>query len=155
MNTLANHGYINRTGITTVAETLVGGSRLFNMGVDLIAFLAGGSVIFAGDIPSMKYSIGGADVRTNSLGVIGGALGTETGLSGHLRFKEGDASGTREDFYLTNGNTRPSIAFINSLYYVHVLNNHQGTTTISTPASSPTYKASQSQSAAASTTSKP
>jgi hypothetical protein len=45
----------------------------------------------------MKYSIGGADARTNSLGVIGGALGTETGLSGHLRFKEGDASGTRED----------------------------------------------------------
>jgi hypothetical protein len=45
----------------------------------------------------MKFSIGGADARTNSLGVIGGALGTETGLSGHLRFKEGDASGTRED----------------------------------------------------------
>lgn len=103
MNTLANHGYINRNGITTIAQTLVAGSRLFNMGVDLIAFLAGGSVLFAGDIPSLTYSIGGADARTNSLGVIGGALGTETGLSGHLRFKEGDASGTREDFYLTNG----------------------------------------------------
>jgi len=57
----------------------------------------------AGDIASTKYSIGGADARTNSLGVVGGALGTQTGLSGHLRFKEGDASGTREDFYLTNG----------------------------------------------------
>lgn len=73
------------------------------MGVDLTALLAGGSVLLAGDIPSMTYSIGGADARTNSLGVVGGALGSETGLSGHLRFKEGDSSATREDFYLTNG----------------------------------------------------
>ena len=51
----------------------------------------------------MTYSIGGADARTNSLGIVGGSLGTETGLSGHLRFKEGDASGTRCDFYLCNG----------------------------------------------------
>lgn len=70
---------------------------------DLATFLAGGSVLFAGDIPSMRYSIGGADSRTNSAGALGSALGTETGLSGHLRFKEGDASGTRCDFYLCNG----------------------------------------------------
>jgi len=50
------------------------------LGVDLTAFLAGGSVVLAGDIPSTLYSIGGADSRTNSLGVVGGALGTETGL---------------------------------------------------------------------------
>jgi hypothetical protein len=91
------------------------------MGADLTLFLAGGSVLLAGDIPSMTYSIGGADARTNSLGVLGGALGTETGLSGHNRFvtgsslastmywpcvcsfKEGDSSGTRCDFYLCNG----------------------------------------------------
>jgi len=83
------------------------------MGADLTALLAGGSLIFAGtshhipsehavtdyhltgDIPTMTYSIGGADARTNSAGAIGGALGTETGLSGHLRFKECDSSGTR------------------------------------------------------------
>ncbi|KAL8824512.1 MAG: hypothetical protein Q9170_008130 [Blastenia crenularia] len=103
LNTLANHGYINRNGITTVAQTIAASARVFNMGADLAAFLAGGSVVFAGDIPSMMYSIGGADARTNSLGVVGGSLGTETGLSGHLRFKEGDASGTRCDFYLCNG----------------------------------------------------
>ena len=60
----------------------------------------------------MTYSIGGADARTNPLGVVGGSLGTETGLSGHLRFKEGDASGTRCDFYLCNGdnhNLNPSV----------------------------------------------
>ncbi|KAK6001632.1 hypothetical protein QM012_002122 [Aureobasidium pullulans] len=103
MNTLANHGYINRNGITTVAQTVVAAARVFNMGADLATFLAGGSVLFAGDVPTMQYSIGGADARTNSLGSLGGALGTETGLSGHLRFKEGDASGTRCDFYLCDG----------------------------------------------------
>jgi hypothetical protein len=95
LNTLANHGYIPRSGIVTVAQTIQASAAVFNMGADLAAFLAGGSVVFAGDIPSMTYSIGGSDTRTNSLGSLGAALGTETGLSGHLRFKEGDASGTR------------------------------------------------------------
>lgn len=103
MNTLANHGYINRTGITTLAQTIAAGERVFNMGADLTAFLAGGSILFAGDIPSLTYSIGGADNRTKSGGKLGAALGTETGLSGHLRFKEDDASGTRCDFYVCNG----------------------------------------------------
>jgi hypothetical protein len=95
LNTLANHGYIPRSGIATVAQTITASAAVFNMGADLTAFLAGGSVLFAGDIPTMKYSIGGSDSRTNSAGALGAALGTETGLSGHLRFKEGDASGTR------------------------------------------------------------
>jgi hypothetical protein len=95
LNTMANHGYIPRSGIVTVAQSIKASADVFNMGADLTAFLAGGSVIFAGDIPTMTFSIGGADARTNSLGPLGAALGTETGLSGHLRFKEGDASGTR------------------------------------------------------------
>lgn len=95
LNTLANHGYIPRSGIVTVAQAIAGSAQLFNMGADLSAFLAGGTVLFAGDIPTMTFSIGGSDVRTNSLGPLGAALGTETGMSGHLRFKEGDASGTR------------------------------------------------------------
>jgi hypothetical protein len=95
LNTLANHGYIPRSGIVTVAQTIKASADVFNMGADLAAFLAGGSVVFAGDIPTMTYSIGGSDARTNSLGSFGAVLGTETGLSGHLRFKEGDASGTR------------------------------------------------------------
>lgn len=100
---MANHGYIPRNGIVTIAQTVVAAAQVFNMGADLATFLAGGSVLFAGDVPSMTYSIGGADARTNSLGVVGGSLGTETGLSGHLRFKENDASATRCDFYLCDG----------------------------------------------------
>ncbi|KAF1831238.1 Cloroperoxidase, partial [Decorospora gaudefroyi] len=112
LNTLANHGYIPRNGIATVAQTIKASAEVFNMGADLAAFLAGGSLVFAGDIPSMRYSIGGSDSRTNSLGFLGAALGTQTGLSGHLRFKEGDASGTRCDFYLCDGdnhNLDPSV----------------------------------------------
>jgi hypothetical protein len=86
LNAMANHGYIPRTGIATLAQTIKGAAALFNMGADLTTFLAGGSVLFAGDIPTLTYSIGGADKRTNSLGQLGGALGTETGLSGHLRY---------------------------------------------------------------------
>ena len=76
------------------------------MGADLSAFFAGGSVLFAGDIPSMTHSIGGADAHTNFLGVVGGSLDIKTGLSGNLRFKEGDASGTPCDSYLCNGDNR-------------------------------------------------
>jgi len=41
LNALANHGYINRTGIVTFKETVIGAAQLFNMGVDLAGFLAG------------------------------------------------------------------------------------------------------------------
>lgn len=34
-------------------------------------------------------------IGTNSLGKLGGLLGTETGLDGHGRVNEGDASATR------------------------------------------------------------
>jgi len=33
MNTLANHGYIPRNGIVSLAQTLVGAKQLFNMGI--------------------------------------------------------------------------------------------------------------------------
>ncbi len=86
LNTLANHGYINRDGITSVAWTIAAGAQVFNLGADLSVFLADGSVQFPGDIPSLKYSVGGADARTNSIGIVSGSLDTETGLSGRLRF---------------------------------------------------------------------
>lgn len=33
MNTLANHGYIPRNGIVSLAQTLIGAKQLFNMGI--------------------------------------------------------------------------------------------------------------------------
>ncbi|EIM92463.1 APO9/CPO9 [Stereum hirsutum FP-91666 SS1] len=103
MNTLANHGYLPRNGIVTAGEVISASAEVFNMGADLAAVLVGGAVALNGDITTLTFSLGGADARTNSLGKLGGLLGTETGLDGHGRVNEGDASATRCDFYLCEG----------------------------------------------------
>ncbi|KAJ9158380.1 Aromatic peroxygenase [Coniochaeta hoffmannii] len=114
LNTLANHGYIPRNGIATVGQLNAGTARLFNMGVDLSNLLSVGAVVEGGDIHSQKVSIGGPDSR---VGVLNGALnsifGTPTGISGHGKFNEGDASATRLDFYLNNGD---DLTFIPELF---------------------------------------
>ncbi|KAF2676846.1 hypothetical protein K458DRAFT_379372 [Lentithecium fluviatile CBS 122367] len=105
LNTLANHGYIPRNGIATIGQINAGTQVLFNMGVDLSSLLATGGAIDGGDIISQKMSIGGAD---NRVGVLNGALnpilGTPSGIAGHGKFNEGDASATRLDFYLEGDN---------------------------------------------------
>ncbi|BGP51217.1 hypothetical protein JCM10450v2_007146 [Rhodotorula kratochvilovae] len=81
LNTLANHGYISRTGIVTAEEVIKGTSEGFNMAADL----------------------GGEDERTYSASGIGAkAAGRQFGLDAHSRC-EGDASATRADFFLNNG----------------------------------------------------
>jgi len=104
LNTLANHGYIPRNGIATVGQMIDGTQALFNMGADLAALLSVGGAVDGGDIMSTKMSIGGAD---NRVGLGDGALnaffGTPSGITGHGKFNEGDASATRYDFYLNNG----------------------------------------------------
>lgn len=102
LNTLANHGYISRTGIVSAGEVVLACARVFNLAHDFCALLTYYSLVFDGNPVTQRFSIGGADPRTNSLGKLGGILGTETGLVGHSRV-EGDASATRCDFYLCNG----------------------------------------------------
>lgn len=114
LNTLANHGYIPRNGIATIGQINAGTARLFNMGADLSSLLATGGALDGGDILSQKMSIGGPD---NRVGVLNGALnsvfGTPTGIAGHGKFNEGDASATRLDFYLNNGD---NIVFVPELF---------------------------------------
>ncbi|KAF2790740.1 hypothetical protein K505DRAFT_409633 [Melanomma pulvis-pyrius CBS 109.77] len=105
LNTLANHGYIPRTGIATVGQINAGTAALFNMGADLSSLLAVGGAIDGGDIISQKMSIGGPDSRVGVLnGALNSVLGTPSGIAGHGKFNEGDASATRDDFYLTGDN---------------------------------------------------
>ncbi|KAF5694350.1 Aromatic peroxygenase [Fusarium denticulatum] len=105
LNTLANHGYIPRNGIATIGQIQAGTAKLFNMGADLSALLAVGGAVDGGDILSQKMSIGGPD---NRVGLLNGALnkifGKPSGIAGHGKFNEGDASATREDFYLNGDN---------------------------------------------------
>ncbi|KAB5585891.1 hypothetical protein GE09DRAFT_944315 [Coniochaeta sp. 2T2.1] len=114
LNTLANHGYIPRNGIATVGQLNAGTARLFNTSVDLSNLLSVGAVVEGGDILSQKVSIGGPDSR---VGILNGALnsifGTPTGISGHGKFNEGDASATRLDFYLNHGD---DLTFIPDLF---------------------------------------
>ncbi|RMZ66241.1 aromatic peroxygenase [Pyrenophora seminiperda CCB06] len=105
LNTLANHGYIPRNGIATIGQIQVGTQELFNMGADLSALLAVGGVLDGGDILSTKMSIGGPDARVGLLnGALNSLLGTPSGIAGHGKFNEGDASATRLDFYLEGDN---------------------------------------------------
>jgi hypothetical protein len=75
------------------------------MGADLSALLATGGALDGGDIISTKMSIGGPDPRVGVLnGALNSLLGTPSGIAGHGKFNEGDASATRLDFYLEGDN---------------------------------------------------
>ncbi|KAF2870108.1 hypothetical protein BDV95DRAFT_608130 [Massariosphaeria phaeospora] len=105
LNTLANHGYIPRTGIATVGQIVEGTQAVFNMGADLANLLSVGGAVDGGDIISTKMSIGGPDARVGVLnGALNSLLGTPSGIAGHGKFNEGDASATRLDFYLEGDN---------------------------------------------------
>ncbi|KAF5847163.1 hypothetical protein GGP41_003481 [Bipolaris sorokiniana] len=113
LNTLANHGYIPRNGIATIAQIQAGTQAVFNMAPDLSALLATGGALDGGDILSTKMSIGGPDARVGILnGALNFLLGTPSGIAGHGKFNEGDASATRFDFYLQGDN----ISFQPSLF---------------------------------------
>ena len=58
LNTLANHGYISRDGITTWAEAANAIQTVFGFGYDLATILSGLGLIAGGDLISGKYSIG-------------------------------------------------------------------------------------------------
>ncbi|KAF8912342.1 hypothetical protein CPB85DRAFT_1508999 [Mucidula mucida] len=70
------------------------------MGVDLGAFLSLYAVAIDGDPLSLKWSIGGPP---SSGGILSGILGSSKGLSGSHNKYESDASATRADAYLNNG----------------------------------------------------
>ena len=106
LNTAANHGYLNRSGITTFNELIQMQQKLYNVGLDLAIFLATVGVALDGDIVTGKLSIG----RNSS--AVPGLLKTPGGLNTHNTF-EGDTSLTRNDYYLANGN---NYAFNGTLY---------------------------------------
>jgi hypothetical protein len=75
------------------------------MGSDLTSLLATGGATDGGDITSQKMRVDGPNPR---VGILNGALnsifGTHSGIAGHGKFNEGDASATQLDFYLTGYN---------------------------------------------------
>lgn len=95
LNTLANHGILDRSGITTFAEASNAVQFAYGFGYDLSTFLSALGLIAGGDLVSGKYSIGGADSRVPN------TLGPALGLDKHGTF-EIDGSISREDVYFGN-----------------------------------------------------
>lgn len=63
LNSLANHGYISRSGITTWAEAADGIQTAYGFSYDMATILSAIGLISGGDLISGKYSVGGADSR--------------------------------------------------------------------------------------------
>jgi hypothetical protein len=104
LNALANHGYISRKGVTSLAEVTGAINRVFGMGLELATILSVMGTVFVGNPLSLNpgFSIGDtASGAQNILGNLFGLLGTPRGLNGSHNIIEGDSSNTRGDLYVT------------------------------------------------------
>ncbi|EME41910.1 hypothetical protein DOTSEDRAFT_135330 [Dothistroma septosporum NZE10] len=96
LNAAANHGYLNRNGISSIPNAIQGLGAAYNMAPDLAGFLAILGVGLAGDPLSDTWSIGGMYTPSVPLFPARGIIGT------HNKY-EGDASIMRGDAYLHGG----------------------------------------------------
>lgn len=92
LNTLANHGYLSRNGITSFAQAANAVQIAYSMSYDIAVFLSALGLLAGGDIPTGIFTIGGADSRVPS------TLGEPLGIDRH-GFFEIDASISRGDRY--------------------------------------------------------
>ena len=100
LNAAANHGYLPRSGIASIEQTVSGLGALYNMEATLATFLAAYAITLDGNIAEGVWSIGGplpADPITSGL------LGTGQGLSYSHNNYEGDGSIGRNDAYINHG----------------------------------------------------
>ncbi|KAK7443760.1 hypothetical protein VKT23_015543 [Stygiomarasmius scandens] len=96
LNSLANHGYLPRSGIITTLDAIVACQAVFGMGLDLGGFLSVYATLIDGDPLSLDWSIGGS-----VHGLLG--IGSSDGLSGSHNKYESDASSGRGDAFLHGG----------------------------------------------------
>src|ERR1700750_2364096 len=92
LNTMANHGFISRNGITTFAEAANACQITLGFGYDTCTFLSALRLLAGGDIVTGQYSIGGAGPRVSN------PLGPSLGISKH-GFFEVDTSISRQDAF--------------------------------------------------------
>ncbi|KAF7333779.1 Cloroperoxidase [Mycena venus] len=98
MNTLANHGYISRNGITTFEEIILGAGEAFNIDPKMASGMAAMNILTRGNPFVNKVSIGGVSPLVPPLpGQIDGPV--TQGIAKHGRV-EGDASLTRSDVHI-------------------------------------------------------
>ncbi|KIJ52730.1 hypothetical protein M422DRAFT_155986 [Sphaerobolus stellatus SS14] len=95
LNTLANHGYLPRSGIVTPTQIVNAVQEGFNMGNDLAVFLVYAVFIVDGNPLTGLFSLGGKTQLTGPNPPKPAVVG---GLNTHALF-EGDASTTRQDAF--------------------------------------------------------
>jgi hypothetical protein len=95
LNTLANHGYIDRSGVDTTENIMLAVMEGANMEHDFAAFVVSFATLARGNANTAMLSIGFNSTEVPPLpGCIDGTVAG--GLAKHGRF-EGDVSSTRED----------------------------------------------------------
>ncbi|KAF2213072.1 hypothetical protein CERZMDRAFT_40386, partial [Cercospora zeae-maydis SCOH1-5] len=101
LNAMANHGIIDRSGVSNLFE-LLRGAQIMGMSFDAALVTVLPPIIFAGDPVTLTLSIGGPDGRVGApLGGLGGLLGQPQGLEFAHNSIEQDSSPTRDDLYDT------------------------------------------------------
>ncbi|KAJ6534307.1 Chloroperoxidase [Mycena capillaripes] len=95
MNTLANHGYISRNGITSFEEIINGTGEAFNIDRDMASNMAALNILTRGNPFVNKISIGGVSSFVPPLPFESDGPETQ-GIAKHGRV-EGDASMSRAD----------------------------------------------------------
>ena len=119
LNALANHGYINRNGITSLIDVTTAIHHVYGMAIDLALVLAIMGVVWTGDPISLdpSFSIGGNDTAVwNALNNVQGVLGTPQGIDYSHNFIEADSSPTRDDLYVTGNAWTMNMSRFEELY---------------------------------------
>ncbi|KAF8860756.1 hypothetical protein BDZ45DRAFT_703680 [Acephala macrosclerotiorum] len=121
LNTLANHAYLPRNGVATIAQYIDATNKVWGMGKDISTILAVYGTVFGGNIVSLNPSGGYSSSANpeNLLDNLGGLLGEPRGLSGTHNIFEVDGSNTRGDLYDPIGNNND----VNMTYFTRLFNN--------------------------------
>ncbi|CAE6532860.1 unnamed protein product [Rhizoctonia solani] len=113
LNALANHGYLPHNGVTPLVQAIEATNKVFGMGIDIGTVLSVYSTIFDGNPLLLDWSIGGSPGGL----VLPPLLSAPQGLSGSHNKYEGDASATRDDAYMNNGDASSlNLTYFKQLY---------------------------------------
>ncbi|KXT14790.1 hypothetical protein AC579_9670 [Pseudocercospora musae] len=97
LNAAANHGFLPRSGVTNIQQTIDGLGAAYSMSPELALALAVISIAISGDPIAGTWSIGAGYGGTLGL------LGKPSGIAGTHNRYEGDASIVRGDAYMHDG----------------------------------------------------
>ncbi|KAI9710050.1 MAG: hypothetical protein M1812_007514 [Candelaria pacifica] len=99
LNALSNHGYFPRNGVVPLLQAAQATEQVYGLALNFGIPLTIYATLVDGDIVGQAWSIGKAQTQTIDLGL----LGKGDGLSGSHNKYESDASVSRGDYYLYNG----------------------------------------------------